>query len=174
MITIDAIKIAYRQSNKDGFVVTFSLHPSEGHDDLAKAPLGSQWQLTLVPLDENGNASSDDDPTSEREEAETKTPASQASSRPSKSWHELKPATQAGILCNDPAFHKYLQEHHAGHWKYGQRIEGLDGENLAAFCVRKICDVASRSDITDEDKSGHRWRLLASSYRAWMKEPEVV
>ena len=51
----DAIKIAYRQS-KDGFVVAFAIHPQEMPADLANADIGSQWQLTIEPLDENGNA----------------------------------------------------------------------------------------------------------------------
>ena len=55
-ITCDAIKTAYRQS-KDGFVVSFAIHPSDMDPELANADIGSQWQLRLVPLDENGNPS---------------------------------------------------------------------------------------------------------------------
>lgn len=52
----DAIKIAYRQS-KDGFVVTFAIHPQDMPAELANADIGSQWRISLVPLDEHGNAS---------------------------------------------------------------------------------------------------------------------
>jgi hypothetical protein len=53
-IKCDAIKTAYRQS-KDGFVVSFAIHPQDMDPDLANAEIGSQWQLRLVPLDDNGN-----------------------------------------------------------------------------------------------------------------------
>ena len=57
-ITCDAIKIAYRQ-NKEGFVVSFSIHPQDMPAELANAPVGSQWQLQLVELDDDGNAPAD-------------------------------------------------------------------------------------------------------------------
>lgn len=54
MTTVDVIKAAYRQT-KDGFAITFILHPQDNHDELARAAIGSQWQIKAVPLDENGN-----------------------------------------------------------------------------------------------------------------------
>ncbi len=59
MIKCDAIKIGYRQS-KDGFVISFTLHPQEVPEELALADIGSQWQLSLVPLDDDGNAEDSD------------------------------------------------------------------------------------------------------------------
>lgn len=53
-IKCDAIKTAYRQ-NKEGFVVSFAIHPQDMPADLANAHVGSQWQLILVPLDDDGN-----------------------------------------------------------------------------------------------------------------------
>jgi predicted 3-demethylubiquinone-9 3-methyltransferase (glyoxalase superfamily) len=54
-IHCDAIKVAYRQT-KDGYNVSFQIHPSDMPVALANADIGSQWKLTLVELDENGNA----------------------------------------------------------------------------------------------------------------------
>ncbi len=59
MIQCDAIKYAYRQS-KDGFIISFVIHPQDMSEDLANADIGSQWQLSLVPLDEDGNAQDKD------------------------------------------------------------------------------------------------------------------
>lgn len=53
-IDVDVLKYAYRQS-KDGFIVSFVLHPHDNHLDLANAAIGSQWRLTLRELDESGN-----------------------------------------------------------------------------------------------------------------------
>lgn len=51
---IDVIKYSYRQT-KDGHVIGFVLHPDDVSAELQSAPIGSQWQLTIVPLDEDGN-----------------------------------------------------------------------------------------------------------------------
>ncbi len=55
MIKCDVIKIGYRQ-DKDGFVINFRILPEDLPESLALADIGSQWQLSLVPLDEDGNA----------------------------------------------------------------------------------------------------------------------
>lgn len=54
MITIDVIKLGYKQ-DREGFVVSFRIHPSDDHKELAIADIGSQWQLTATPLDDQGN-----------------------------------------------------------------------------------------------------------------------
>lgn len=51
---MDVIKYAYRQS-KDGFIISFVVHPNDLNLDLANAAIGSQWRLKLVELDEHGN-----------------------------------------------------------------------------------------------------------------------
>ena len=58
MIKCDAVKIAYRQT-KDGFVISLAIHPQDMDARLANADIGSQWQLTLTPLDEDGNATAE-------------------------------------------------------------------------------------------------------------------
>ncbi len=55
MISVDVIKMAYRQT-KDGYAITFVIHPNDKHETLANALIGSQWRMQLTPLDEDGNA----------------------------------------------------------------------------------------------------------------------
>ncbi len=54
-IRFDAIKSAYRQT-KEGYSLTLVIHPQDNHHAMADAAIGSQWQITAVELDENGNA----------------------------------------------------------------------------------------------------------------------
>ncbi len=51
--------MAYRQT-KDGYAITFVIHPQDMHEALANAPIGSQWRMELTPLDEDGNAAAND------------------------------------------------------------------------------------------------------------------
>lgn len=59
MIRFDAIKLA-DGSHKEGrrFVFVAPLKDDQaGIDAMTSAPVGSQWQITAVPLDDNGNPS---------------------------------------------------------------------------------------------------------------------
>src|SRR3990172_599014 len=98
-IHCDAIKIAYRQS-KDGFVVSFAIHPQDMPAVLANADIGSQWRLVLSELDEDGNAEEVMPNLPEQSGQHKTVPASERNrrGRARKSWHEMAPAQQAGIL----------------------------------------------------------------------------
>ncbi len=89
-------------------------------------------------------------------------PPAYASAEAKKSWHQMKPAQQAGILCNELSFLQFL------------RVKGYHhaiSPASAAEIVRKHCNVTSRSEIAPDN---NLWRDLVSNYRAWMHEPEVV
>src|SRR3990167_6715521 len=84
----EAKKHAYRQT-QDGVVVSFVLHPQEVPAGLATAPLGTRYMLALAEI---GN-----------DEQPIERPA------PEKP-HSY--AQRAGILCNEPAFWRFLNESH--------------------------------------------------------------
>lgn len=172
-IHCEAKKHAYRQT-QDGVVVSFVLHPQEVPEGLAIAALGTRYMLALVEIgdDEKPKAGS----------SSGKTPAFEAESggsspspaAKSKTWHELKASQQAGIRCNEPAFHKFLNE--------GVRIGAVGNQRAwskpvtntdeAAEAVRYLCAVNSRADL--DKGTGTRWGELESKYFAWQQEPGVV
>lgn len=84
-IPIEVRKIAYRQSAKEGFLLTLSLHPDDVPQELAAAPIGTRYMAALVQI-------GDDEKPAKRK----------------RNWEELPPASQAGIRCGEEAFQKYL------------------------------------------------------------------
>jgi hypothetical protein len=85
----------------------------------------------------------------------------------SRSWHEMSPAQQAGVLCQDNVFAKFLAERDGNC--------GIYTADRCANLVRAICGgIASRKDIKPGTKAEQLWRALVSDYRAWVREPEVV
>ncbi len=92
---------------------------------------------------------------------EHKTPPAAAPEQPAraKSWHDMSPAQQAGILCADKSFQKFC---------------GAKNEETAAEWVRQTCGVESRSQIHEGDKSNDHWLTIVSRYRTWMHDPEYV
>lgn len=175
----DAIKIAYRQS-KDGFVVSFAIHPQDMPADLANADIGSQWQLKLVPLDEHGNAESEvmDNPggslPGHKLALPNKTTAapsilpSEARPATARSWTQLSLANQAGIRCDEPAFWKFLSE------SYRQQVGSITSKDSAKHAIYSICKVDSRADLIRHTPEGDCWQRLDDQFRAWMHEPEFA
>ena len=72
------------------------------------------------------------------------------------------PAVQAALLCNRPAFWRFLGERH------GRTI--TRGEE-AARAVRKICGVASRREMRRGSEAAARWHELSAEFFLWLNEP---
>ena len=79
-------------------------------------------------------------------------------------------AQRAGILCNDPMFHKYLA-HRNGLPCIG---ELNNDRELAADWLRKYCRVQSRADIKLGTESETRLNLVESAFVAWRDVPEYA
>lgn len=188
----EAKKHAFRQT-QDGVVVSFVLHPQEVPSGLTLAALGTRYMLALVEIGDNDQpvAGAGSRPASRsianEQRAEQRHPGGEdevspkathpqigaaassdkpAPGKPHTSWHDMSPAQQAGILCNEPAFARFLKEQH------GEVFSDTDGD--PARCVREICGVTSRSQIVPGTGAAATWRILAADYRAWMREPEVI
>lgn len=74
-------------------------------------------------------------------------------------WDDLGPVKQAGVLCSDPSFWKYLDVRSASE---------------AAALVRERCEVTSRKDFAADTYAARKWRDLVADYRAWQREPEII
>src|SRR5262245_7514571 len=107
-VHVTAKKIAYRQS-KDGMVISFVLHPQEVPDKLATDPIGTSYMLALVEIDDATGQPRGGDAHEPAKPTVDTAPRSQATGGGArKSWGEMTPSAQAGLLCNDRAFQKYL------------------------------------------------------------------
>jgi hypothetical protein len=82
-------------------------------------------------------------------------------------FSDMSPAQQAGILCNERPFQLFLSE------KFGHLSEdaAYENESEAADCVRELCNVKSRADLTADNAE---WLSLVLAYRLWQREPEFV
>jgi hypothetical protein len=73
-----------------------------------------------------------------------------------------KLAQRAGILCNEGAFWKFLNERYT---REGDYVESI---NRAAIEVRKICEISSRLQLDHDEEAARKFKDLESSYKAWM------
>src|SRR5690349_7596013 len=87
---IELRKIAYRQSAKDGLVITFAIHPDDMPPALAAAPIGSRFAAALVEIGD------DEKPVEHRKQSTL--------------------VQRAGILCDNKLFQKFLQQEFPLDW----------------------------------------------------------
>ena len=74
-------------------------------------------------------------------------------------WRELLPQQQAGIRASEPRFTVFLQEVHGEDW--------VEAPNTAD-CIRLICGVASRKELTVDHRARVLWHQLDEEFRAWL------
>jgi hypothetical protein len=97
-----------------------------------------------------------------------------AAEKTKRSFNDLPGPQQAGILCNEPAFCKFLRERDPKLWFRYACYPGrqqLEDPDTAAAVVRELCNVNSRAEITSKNVE---WSTLLLSYRVWQKAAEVV
>jgi hypothetical protein len=126
----EARKIAYRQS-KDGFVVSFAIHPNDVPDGLAVAGIGTRYMLALVEI-------GDDE-------------------KPVDRGHD-RTVQRAGILCADKEFQSFLRTQHALRWS---EAEGDDETKAAAVLRRLCEISSRKELATDHRASAAFESLLS-------------
>jgi hypothetical protein len=125
-------KWAYRQT-KEGTVISFLVHPNDISTEMATAPLGTRYMVAFAQI-------GDDEQPTEQPKAE----------RPKQHFNQMHYAEQAGILCADPQFQKWL---------------GEPGVDATADYVRRYCGVESRAHIQRSTEAIMKWRELVARYR---------
>jgi hypothetical protein len=83
------------------------------------------------------------------------------SSRPDgakRDWRDLDPTTQAGMHCNDAVFSAFLREKRPDDWHEAANTTD---------CVRLICGVASRKELSTNHKARVIWKQLDDEFQAW-------
>lgn len=149
-LTFEAKKDGLSQRQDGSLVVRFKLHPNDEVDALVKAPMGTRYTMALVELND------DDTP-----KVQARTVTQEPAARTKKS-----PAQMAGILCADPKFRRYIAELCNINADYMT-------EEKCAQTVRVMCNVHSRSEITDNPIADANWRKIVSNFRAWEAAPRA-
>lgn len=83
--------------------------------------------------------------------------------QPKRAWVDLRPSQQAGMLCHDPVFWKFLSE-------IPGTPEISDGA-MAATVLRRCLRISSRADLDTPGPYAQAWAKLSSAYFVWKNEP---
>lgn len=79
-----------------------------------------------------------------------------------RSFDELRPSQQAGILCGQGDFQAFLKE------LYSTKTAAFT-EGDAAACVRDFCDVRSRGELSTNETAARQWHTLRTDFEAWKR-----
>jgi len=139
-IPLEAKKDGLRQRQSGDWVLHLVIAAVDMDTRIAQAPMGTRYQCALVEINDD------------------ETPKHNAARQ---HWRELGPTKQAGMRCQDPLFWAFLAEE--------LHFPEIHNEQLAAQCVREICGVTSRSDLSKPLHSEARqmWQETDNHFQAW-------
>ena len=156
----EAIKYAYRQS-KDGFVLSFVVHPNDMPDDMATAPIGTRFMIAYSAIQESGSHRAQ--PVGEgdgatREDAHG-VRASVNGVASVSAPHSPKPnSTRAVMMAKDPEFWKYLASCGCKEPK---------DEHEAELDLKFLCNVSSKTELNDRPKAMEAFERLRRDFQSW-------
>jgi hypothetical protein len=163
-LSVEAKKHALRQQQDGCWIMTLRVHQNDMPEAIMKAAMGTRYQLAMVEIGDDEQPVSR--PVSQAEKqpepaAPTAKPA--RADKEKRSFGEMQPSQQAGILCGERLFRLFLAEKFPQVWTITNRDP--------ASAVREICKVNSRADIRSDNAD---WSALVLSYRLWKNHPEYA
>jgi hypothetical protein len=123
-------------------------------------PASEVWCAVARLQTEGGEA-----PASNNVPADTRPRPSPPSDGAKRTFRELNPAQQAGILCNEEAFWLFLKE---------RENLTIRSSEQCADAIRNFLNIKSRTEIAKDHRTRVLWNQYVTDYRAWMKEAEVI
>lgn len=81
-------------------------------------------------------------------------------------FNDLPRAKQAGILCREPEFWRFIEKEYCAP---GLTVQNADE---AAQSVRAWCGVGSRADLSADPEAADQWDEMRDAYRAWQRDRE--
>ena len=143
---------------QDGVVISYVIHPNDVRAELATAALGTRYMIGFAELGET------DEPVPVAQPIEHSVPDRKAAgsipagaTKERKPFHTLPLSQQAAMRCQDTDFQ----------WFMCTKVRVEEADDIAVH-VRKLCGVASRSDLIKNTPAGDKWETLEREYQSWL------
>lgn len=163
-VNFEAKKDRLSQNQGGDWKLTVTVAADSMPQSVLTAPMGTRYVIALVEIND------------QEEPVEQKTITSNSSGIPNSSkrdWNSLAPSQQAGILCSEPDFQRWI----TGHSKWGSGVKDPNifySSELARHYVTKSCQISSRSEIDKGSYAEGVWNEMVGDYRAHQRYGEVV
>lgn len=153
----EVLLLGWSENNRDGMTVRLALdasdegtHPFKG---LGTGKMGQRFMAVLVPIGDDELPTAYDVCGILKPAADTTPAAQPVASKPrppGQKWDEMSHAQQAGILCNEAEFQRYL---------------GVDDAEAAKRAVYDTCVILSRRELDQNEEAAARWNRMVKGYR---------
>lgn len=153
--SFEAIKYAYRQT-KDGFVLSFVVHPSDMPDDMATAPIGQRFMVAYGAITDSGAGAS----TAARErvgDADEEAGPGRSVTSPTRTNSQ-----RAAFLLTNPDFRRFLSA------LVGDKPATVTTEHQADRNLKNYLGIRSKSELEDPPLADD-WLLLVSRFKAFQQ-----
>ena len=169
-VHFEAKKTGFGQA-QDGWSLTLRIQDVDVPPNVRDAKKGTRFMVALVEIGD------DEQPLPPHSAAATPRPAHAPQPLPvgenkqKRPFGEMAPSQQAGMLCHDLAFQKFLAEEHPDRWvELRARKPSEPLSDRAKAIVYQLCKVTSRTQI---DADNADWSALVLAYRLWQRHPEL-
>jgi len=132
-LNFEAVKMAMRQ-DRSGYVLTLAVHPDEVPVEMMRDWIGARYQVVMVRLNDVDHAMKRDQDLPQNL------------------------ARQAGILCKDQMFQKFLVES-------GEIFD--TNEDDATDWLRDAVSIKSRSELQTNQQAARQFLLLNQEFLTW-------
>lgn len=167
-LQVEAKKHALRQQQDGCWILTLKVHQHDMPQQIMTAAMGARYVMALVEIgDDEHPLPPHPAEAAPRPVHAAPQPLPVGENKSRRPFTELSPAQQAGMLCNEQAFAKFLQEKHYRVW---MRCDDLNDQRRCANVVRELCKVDSRAEIKPDNAD---WSALVLAYRLWQRHPEL-
>ena len=154
----EAIIRSVTYSTRGGHKVSFEMDP-EGWE-VFKGMETTRCMMVLVPIQNDGQPDPDAKPNEYRENYKAELIAS--TDKPRQRMSDMSRTKQAGILCNDPEFYRWL----VADYRVSPDPETSNADIVAQY-VRELCGVISRASLDSQPEgAGKLWDQLRSEFDA--------
>jgi hypothetical protein len=159
-LQVEAKKHALRQQQDGCWIMTLRVHPNDMPEQIMKAAMGTRYIMALVEIGDDEHPLPPHTAEAAPRSVKAPQPLPVGENKQKRAFGEIAPAQQAGILCNEIAFQKYLKEYHRSVWSAAMSTipeEAEDyGRDAAAESDAKVVDTI-RKVLSDD---GLKWSVI--------------
>lgn len=162
-ISFEAKKDKCAQLQSGGWTLTLKIHPQDVDKELMLAVPGQRYMCALVAL---GDA---EEPLKGKDTVPKKDEAPKAD-KPKRKFEDMPASQQAGTLCADPEFQRWIVDHLYHGMPEHQRVYS---EYEAKHAIYSVCNITSRKQL-NEPQRVTPWIVLVRKFRDATRETAEI
>lgn len=162
-LNMEVKKHAMQQLQDGSWKLTVTIHPSDMPMELLQAPMGTPYDLAMIPIDYDNPAASKMESTPEKPDSSIVTKPKTNCDQSEKSEGE-KLWIRAVLLCKDEEFQTFY------YYTYPTALMTPRTESQCAGWIKERCNIKKRSELAHNKEAQEEFRRLDQQFKDWQFE----